>query len=322
MARCIEFYQRWEKDPNWCEKCPDAVRKIDRYMDLLEVMEARGVAKADTIVRLPEGAARPLIGIRNDETRAMAISHIEMALKRETPQGGRYHEKIPVALVKKIIRDVEMAPRRAELQERAKAADLPGGINLIAGDFLTGYGQLGTGSVDCIITDPPYVKEWIENYGPFAKAAASVLKPGGFLITYVGHIHLDKILAAMTPHLDFYWICALLHSGTVRAVHSRSVQCGFKPILIFNKPPRAHPKRYFNDLIKGTGREKGAHEWQQGEEELKAIFEPFTDPGDLVLDPFMGSGTVISMAKRMGRRAVGFDINPENVEVVKGRLAE
>jgi len=99
------------------------------------------------------------------------------------------------------------------------------------------------------------------------------------------------------------------------------VMCGFKPILIFHKPPRMAPKRYFCDVILGTGREKSAHEWQQGEEELRQIFEPFTDPGDVVLDPFMGSGTVISMAHKMGRIGIGFDIDKDNVEIVKGRLA-
>jgi adenine-specific DNA-methyltransferase len=89
---------------------------------------------------------------------------------------------------------------------------------------------------------------------------------------------------------------------------------------VFNKPPRTQPKRYFNDVIQGSGREKGAHEWQQGTDELRQIFEPFSDPGDIVLDPFMGSGTVLEMAKTMNRKAIGFDIDPANVEVVRGRL--
>ena len=84
----------------------------------------------------------------------------------------------------------------------------------------------------------------------------------------------------------------------------------------------AHPKRYFNDVIIGTGREKDNHEWQQGEEELRQIFEPFTDPGDTILDPFMGSGTTLAMAKKLNRIAIGFDINQENVDIVKGRLSE
>ena len=176
--------------------------------------------------------------------------------------------------------------------------------------------------MDAIITDPPYIQEWLNNYGAFAEAAEYVLKPGGFLITYIGHIHMDQIIAQMTPHLDYYWVMMLEHSGHTAAVHSRGVMCAMKPILIFQKPPRTMPKRYFNDIVKGTGREKDAHDWQQGQEELRQIFEPFTDPGDLVLDPFMGSGTTLLMAKKINRRAIGFDIEEDNVNVTKGRLID
>lgn len=222
---------------------------------------------------------------------------------------------------KEIKKEVDLQARREELARKsADAKELPDTVAVHHGDFLKDYIKLEKGSVDCIITDPPYVKEWLGNYESFAVAAEYVLKPGGFLISYVGHIHLDQILAQMTPYLDFYWIACLKHSGTTKAVHSRSVQCGMKPILILQKEPRTKPKRYFNDHIQGTGREKSAHEWQQGEEELRQIFEPFTDPGDTVLDPFMGSGTVISMGQKLGRKVIGFDIDPLNVEIVKGRV--
>jgi len=222
---------------------------------------------------------------------------------------------------KEIKHDEDLQARREELAAKSlKASEMPETIQVHHGDFLKQYTLIEEGSVDCIITDPPYVKEWLGNYEAFAIAASHVLKPGGFLITYIGHIHMDKILEQMTPYLDYYWVACLKHAGTTKAVHSRHVTCSFKPILIFQKPPRTNPKRYFCDVIQGTGREKGAHEWQQGEEELRQIFDPFTDPGDLVLDPFMGSGTVLAMAKRLNRRAIGFDIEKMNVDIVKGRL--
>ncbi len=46
----------------------------------------------------------------------------------------------------------------------------------------------------------------------------------------------------------------------------------------------------------------------------------FTLEGDVVLDPFMGSGTTIIVAKRMGRHAIGIEIVPEYFEMVKQRL--
>jgi len=44
-------------------------------------------------------------------------------------------------------------------------------------------------------------------------------------------------------------------------------------------------------------------------------------PGDLVLDPFVGSGTTLLVAQRLGRRAVGTEINLEYIEIAKRRLS-
>lgn len=46
----------------------------------------------------------------------------------------------------------------------------------------------------------------------------------------------------------------------------------------------------------------------------------FTVKGDTVLDPFMGSGTTIFVAKRMGRNATGIEIMPEYYNMVKEEI--
>jgi DNA modification methylase len=48
----------------------------------------------------------------------------------------------------------------------------------------------------------------------------------------------------------------------------------------------------------------------------------FTDEGDLVLDPFAGSGTTIEVAKELGRSAIGIEIRPEYCEIAKARLGD
>jgi DNA modification methylase len=42
-------------------------------------------------------------------------------------------------------------------------------------------------------------------------------------------------------------------------------------------------------------------------------------PGDVVLDPFMGYGTTVAVAERMGRRAIGIELVPEHLEIARGR---
>ena len=48
----------------------------------------------------------------------------------------------------------------------------------------------------------------------------------------------------------------------------------------------------------------------------------FTEVGDTVLDPFMGSGTTLRVARRLMRNAIGIDIVPEYCEMARQRLAE
>jgi len=53
-----------------------------------------------------------------------------------------------------------------------------------------------------------------------------------------------------------------------------------------------------------------------------AVIECLTDPGDVVLDPFAGYGTALAVAIRLGRSAIGVEILPERVALIRGRAPE
>ena len=67
-----------------------------------------------------------------------------------------------------------------------------------------------------------------------------------------------------------------------------------------------------------------AHEFEDGEcypETLVEVFvEEYSRPGDLVLDPFAGSGTTLVVAERLGRRPLGLEIQAERVDFIRSRL--
>lgn len=50
--------------------------------------------------------------------------------------------------------------------------------------------------------------------------------------------------------------------------------------------------------------------------------QSWSNPGDVVLDPFTGSGTTLKAAKELGRRFIGIEINPEYVEICHKRTAQ
>jgi len=60
---------------------------------------------------------------------------------------------------------------------------------------------------------------------------------------------------------------------------------------------------------------------QLPEELVRRIVGVSSNPGDTVLDPFAGSGTIPAVAVSMGRRAVGIELNPEYAAIAEGRVA-
>ena len=164
-------------------------------------------------------------------------------------------------------------------------------------------------SIDHIITDPPYPKEFLQDWSDMAEVASRILKPGGFCVCYSGKIHLPEVIKRMTEYLEYYWQMILLHKGSPAAVHPVKINTLYKPILVFHKPPRTPQDEYITDLIQGTGREKYGHEWQQAEDELKQVLDWFTKEGDIILDPFAGSGTTGMACMKNKRRSILIDIN-------------
>ena len=220
--------------------------------------------------------------------------------------------------VKSALRDIKN--EKASKAVRRHKCEL---VDVRHDDFVNGCESIPDGSVDIIITDPPYPYEFIECWSSLSSVAARVLKPHGLCIAYSGKLHLDECMSRLGESLNFYWQMVFLQTVTP-TVHPRKVNTKYKPILIFqNVPPggkvQAHD-RYFVDVINGERVEKDAHEWQQSADGLEKIIETFTNVGDLILEPFSGGGTTALVARRMERRCIAFEIDEKAFKASVGRV--
>lgn len=219
----------------------------------------------------------------------------------------------------------ELKRRREELEVMRAAEDAKQTSDLyrlIEGDFRTVCLDLEPDSVDVIITDPPYPREYLGLFGDLAETAARVLKPGGSLLAMVGQSYLPDVMALILPHLAYHWMVAYLTPGGQSVqLWQRQVNTFWKPVLWFVKGEYAGG--WVGDVAKSetNDNDKRYHQWGQSESGMRDLVGRFTRPGDLVLDPMMGAGTTGVAAVSMGRRFVGVDIEPDKVALATGRLA-
>jgi DNA modification methylase len=77
---------------------------------------------------------------------------------------------------------------------------------------------------------------------------------------------------------------------------------------------------WYVSRVCGTFKERTGHPCQMPEALLERIVRVSSNPGDLVLDPFAGSGTTLAVAKRLGRRYLGIELSEKYAEQVRRRL--
>ncbi len=74
-------------------------------------------------------------------------------------------------------------------------------------------------------------------------------------------------------------------------------------------------------IVAPVARERTGYPTQKPEALLERLVLALTAPGDLVLDPYAGSGTTLAVAARHGRRAIGIDSSEHAIAVMERRLA-
>ena len=175
-------------------------------------------------------------------------------------------------------------------------------------------------SIDLIITDPPWLP-WEENKGYYrwlGKEAVRVLKPGRYLFTYAPIGFLPEVFSLLdVPGLVYFWtfvIYLVYHPK----IWEKKVHNNFMVVLGFTKGEPAFQK-WQGDVFRDE-MDKRFHEWGKGVGTIKHFVELFSEPGELVFDPFCGGGAVPVAAKELGRRFLAFEVDERVAELARRRV--
>lgn len=162
-----------------------------------------------------------------------------------------------------------------------------------------------------ILTDPPYPAEYLPLWSDMGKWAAENLCSGGSLVAYCGQSILPDVLNRLGEHLRYWWTIALIH-GQSQNIPGKWVSAGWKPVVWYVRDARINQAMLADTVSGGMPRKTIAvgddGSWAQAVQPLEPIISALTAPGDLIIDPFAGSGTVGVAAARFGRRFIGAEI--------------
>jgi hypothetical protein len=211
------------------------------------------------------------------------------------------------------------AKKRAQLRSKKEAArqtrrvivsDKLGIITKAIADI--SERDLASESVGAVVTDPPYAEADVPLYAQLAAFATRVLKPSGWCLTMTGDLYVGRVLAHMTAtglH-ERGLITITFPGGHHSRIGTTKTFQAAKTILLLQKPPTRQPPLWGPNLIAAAknGHDKSLHRWQQNQAAFEKLIERFTIPGDLVADPFAGSGTTLRAAIALGRLAWGADV--------------
>ena len=231
----------------------------------------------------------------------------------------------------------------------------------ICGDSIKELKRLPSRSVRLIVTDPPYNlnKNYGNNYDSLSSReyldfsrkwlgeAYRVLQDDGSIYVFMGMKYISYIYSILERELGMSfnsWITWFYTQGTGKTR-------GFSPrhddILYFTKHPTNFvfnldevrvPQKFYRSINNMRGANPGnvwefshthycnknrqQHPTQKPEGLYERIILASSNPGDTVLDPFLGSGTLLRVCQQIDRKGIGIDINSEYIQMAKNRLSK
>ena len=200
-----------------------------------------------------------------------------------------------------------------------------GGITIYHGDCRDVIAGV---QADTIVTDPvwPNAKaELAGRDGPYGLLLSTLVLAPGSVIRVAIQLGVDsdpRFLCAVPTRWEFFRLCWL---DVARPNYKGRLLDGATPCYYFGTPPPSRPGAH---VIPGIFRDSSSdgkyprHPCPRKLDQVCWIVKWWSAPGDVILEPFAGSGTTLEAAKRLGRKAIGIEIEERYCEIAANRLAQ
>jgi len=200
-------------------------------------------------------------------------------------------------------------------------------IDLIFCDILYNTGKTFDDYVDKL-GNAVEAMEW---YHPRLIEMWRVIKPTGAVYLHCNYrlvhylrVELDKVFGIDAFRNEIIW-----NQGSWHNITDYKLQSAHESMLFYAKPEHKvnDIATNFTDVwtIQALNQidkynEKVGYEGQKPIEYVERVISISSKPGDIVADFFLGSGTTIVAAEKLGRKWLGCDINPRSLELTRERL--
>lgn len=236
-------------------------------------------------------------------------------------------------------------------------------VSMLHGDYRTALAKLTPGSVDLVLTDPPYgttALKWdtAPNLAEFWDLVNGALKETGVVVSFCAQPFTTDLINSNRKNFRYELIwhktCPVgfldsrvrpLRSHENIVVFARKLKSStYNPQMTVGVPytkSRGSDRvshygnvkaveatvntgeRYPRSVLTHSNKQRPAlHPTQKPLELVEWLVRTYSHEGELVLDPFMGSGTTIVAAARALRRAVGVEREIEYVKKAAARLTQ
>jgi 16S rRNA G966 N2-methylase RsmD len=218
------------------------------------------------------------------------------------------------------VNQIKKNERIIKLKKNAKKYKAKNDVKIVCADFYQWCKEnILDHSIDLLLTEPPHTKKDLPVWEKLAEESARVLRPSGFLVSYCGHRYIDKVVHILSKHLNYHWLYCIGFNDNRKNEGQNYIIEQWQPALVYFKPPFKKDK-IAKDFSKCVGENSVSYNNQLSESGLPYFVKMFSAPGEVVLDPFMGTGEVLKVSKKLNRMSIGIDVDSDCVEIAKGRL--